>query len=801
MPHTSRRVVLATLLVLASVVLVRPAIVDADADANVVAVQPARLLDTRACDGCSTIDGRFLGMGPLGAGARLTLDVVGRGGVDPDAAAVMLNVTAVRPDAPGYLTVFPCSATVPHASNVNYFAGDVSANAVLAKLSGSGQVCIYSLASTNVVVDVTGYVPAEGAPVPVEPARLVETRSGRPQHVTVDGAFQNVGRIAAGEVVEFSVWGRGQPGDVVPVNAQAVYLNVTAVFPDAPGYLTVYPCTAAVPVVSNVNFTQGDVAPNSALATISPTGTVCIFSSAATDVIADVNGYLPPGGNRVAINPARCADTRTAAEGGNTFDGLFLGHGRLKAGATYAVAIAGRCNVSRDASAAYVNVTAVKPSNFGYLTVWPCDQPRPETSNVNYAPGAVQPNSVLAKISLDGKGQICIYSLAETHVIVDANGYVPAPGLAGIAELGVGIAYSCSRHTDGVVRCIGSHDNLGDGPRELGTTYSPVPVTGVSNASDLDVGPSHACAVLTDRTLRCWGHNDSGQLGDGTTTGDPGYGYVVRQTPVKPPVTGALAVAAAGGWSGFTCAIVDVAGDSQGDQVRCWGDNYFGQLGFDYPASTPADARRSTLPVTVAGLPAAAAPVEVVAGDAGACVRMSNGSLWCWGKVLTSSATPVPVSLATGQATDVDVGLRHACVVTTSGAVECWGAGQAGQLGNGEKVDSTTPVIASVTGAAKVSTGLDSTCVVLANGGARCWGLNAHGQLGNGTSTPPQPTPVAVTVATGPFTDVVTGNSSTCVLLPNTTARCFGYNLGGQLGAQVDGDSAGPVVWGSGKPT
>jgi alpha-tubulin suppressor-like RCC1 family protein len=801
MTHTRRRALFATLLVAASVVLVRPAAVTAEADANVVALQPARLMDTRACDVCTTIDGRYLGAGPLGAGARITLDVAGRGGVDAGADAVMLNVTAVFPRAPGYLTVFPCTATVPNASNVNYFPGDVAANAVLAKLSDAGQVCIYSLAGTDIVVDVTGYVPAAGSPVPVVPARLVETRSAGPEHVTVDHAFEKIGRMAAGTVVEFQVWGRGQPGDVVPVNAQAVFLNVTAVYPDAPGFLTVYPCTASVPNVSNVNYGRGDVAPNSVLATVSAAGTVCIFSSAGTDVIADVNGYLPPGGNRVAINPARCADTRTVAEGGNTFDGLFLGHGRLRAGETYAVTIAGRCNVAGDASAAYVNVTAVYPSTFGYLTVWPCDKPRPAASNVNYLPGAVQPNSVLAKISLDGQGQICIFSLAETHVIVDANGYVPAPGLAGIVQLGVGAGYSCARHTDGVVRCVGSNDTIGAGPRELGTTFNPVPVVGVSNAADLDVGLTHACAVLADRTLRCWGHNDAGQLGDGTTAGEPGHGYVVRQTPVQPPVTGALNVAAGGGWNGFTCAIVDTNGNSQGELVQCWGDNYLGQLGFAYPPSTPSDARRSTVPVTVAGLPAAAYPVEVEAGDSGACVRMSNGSVWCWGLALVSSATPVQLTLATGAATDIDVGMRHACAVTSSGAVECWGTGTSGQLGNGQSTNSSTPVIATVTGAVTVTTGLDSTCVTLTNGGARCWGLNLHAQLGNGTSTPHEAAPVPVTVVTGPFTGVVTGNSSTCVLLPNTTAKCWGYNLGGQLGVQVNGDSAGPVVWGGGNLT
>src|SRR5690606_34476556 len=106
-----------------------------------------------------------------------------------------------------------------------------------------------------------------------------------------------------------------------------------------------------------------------------------------------------PGGNRAAIDPARCADTRPAVEGGNTVDGEFLGYGRLDAGETYAVTIAGRCGIPNAAGAVYANVTAVNPSAAGYLTVWPCDEPRPGTSNVNYGPGAIQPNSVLSKVS------------------------------------------------------------------------------------------------------------------------------------------------------------------------------------------------------------------------------------------------------------------------------------------------------------------------------------------------------------------------------------------------------------------
>jgi hypothetical protein len=58
--------------------------------------------------------------------------------------------------------------------------------------------------------------------------------------------------------------------------------------------------------------------------------------------------------------------------------------------------------------------------------------------------------------------------------------------------------------------------------------------------------------------------------------------------------------------------------------------------------------------------------------------------------------------------------------------------------------------------------------------------------------------PAPVTVVAGPFNHTVTNMASTCVIVPDQTARCWGYNLGGQLGVQVNGDSSPPVRWGSG---
>ncbi len=73
---------------------------------------------------------------------------------------------------------------------------------------------------------------------------------------------------------------------------------------------------------------------------------------------------------------------------------------------------------------AFLNVTAVNPSAAGYITVFDCDQPRPiNASNVNYLAGQVSPNAVVADVSSTGK--VCLYTLAETDLVVDVNAFIP----------------------------------------------------------------------------------------------------------------------------------------------------------------------------------------------------------------------------------------------------------------------------------------------------------------------------------------------------------------------------------------
>ncbi len=89
-----------------------------------------------------------------------------------------MNVTAVAPSGPGYLTVWPCSASRPNASNVNYpVTGDTVAepNLVVASLQPDGRVCVHAEGPTFVLVDISGYFTAGFSPV--VPERLIDTRS------------------------------------------------------------------------------------------------------------------------------------------------------------------------------------------------------------------------------------------------------------------------------------------------------------------------------------------------------------------------------------------------------------------------------------------------------------------------------------------------------------------------------------------------------------------------------------------------------------------------------------------------
>jgi Ca2+-binding RTX toxin-like protein len=123
-------------------------------------VTPARVLDTRpGLDGLLHVDKSKVGPGRI---IDVELDNIFGSAAVGKVSSVSLNVTVTNGEGPGFVTVFPCGA-MPVVSSLNFVPGQTVANAVIAPLSSTGNICFYSSVPTDLVVDVNGWF--AGAPV------------------------------------------------------------------------------------------------------------------------------------------------------------------------------------------------------------------------------------------------------------------------------------------------------------------------------------------------------------------------------------------------------------------------------------------------------------------------------------------------------------------------------------------------------------------------------------------------------------------------------------------------------------
>jgi hypothetical protein len=374
-------------------------------------LQPARLLETRP--NLPTVDGQFQGGGLVGRGGTVELVVVSRGGVPADASAVSLNVTVTESVGAGFVTVYPCGSQRPLASSLNYVAGQTVPNLVISHVGAGGAVCLFVSEGTQLIADVTGYFPPGSGFESLVPARLLETRAGLS---TVDGQFQGVGAAARDSTLELTVLGRGG----VPADATAVVLNVTVTEPTGPGFVTAYPCGAPRPLASNLNFVAGQTVPNLAIVRVGTGGKVCLYTMESTHLVADVDGYFTPDSTFGSLVPARLLETRAGLQ---TVDGQFQGGGPVGRGSTVALKVTDRGGVPANADAVVLNVTATEAAGPGYVTVYPCGQPQPLASSLNYTAGQTVPNSVIAKVG--SSGTVCLFASEGTQLIADVAGYFP----------------------------------------------------------------------------------------------------------------------------------------------------------------------------------------------------------------------------------------------------------------------------------------------------------------------------------------------------------------------------------------
>jgi len=230
-------------------------------------IVPARVVDTRSNLGLS---------GKVQQSQERRIQITGVAGVPAHASAVALNLTVVNQSQPGWIAAYPCGSSVPDVSTLNNIPGRARANAAIVPIGADGQICVYGVLDTDVLVDVTGYMVSGGMLYQrTNPVRLFDSRQSASQATP----------LSPGAVTESAL------GSVagIPATTGALSVNITGANHFADGYITVFPCGDR-PAPSNLNPNAGAPVANSAHAMLSAKRSLCMYHHTGGDTIVDLNG-------------------------------------------------------------------------------------------------------------------------------------------------------------------------------------------------------------------------------------------------------------------------------------------------------------------------------------------------------------------------------------------------------------------------------------------------------------------------------------------------------------------------------
>ena len=334
-----------------------------------------------------------------------------------------------------------------------------------------------------------------------------------------------------------------------------------------------------------------------------------------------------------------------------------------------------------------------------------------------------------------------------------------------------GGSHCCAVSTGNDSKCWGSNtygqlgqgdtNNRGDEHGEMGDALKIIDLGSDFVVDHLSCGDSHTCALSTNNTIKCFGGNEYGQLGYETTEnmGDES-GEMGDDLATVDLGTDFVPIQVECGW-GFTCAL------SVHHNVKCWGRNTFGQLGQGDKITRGAGAGTMGDNLSVIDLGTDFNVNDIRCGTVHVCALSSTHAIKCWGDNFYGELglgdnmdrgddsnemgdwLPV-VDLGSDFISQIiATGAWHSLSVSTNGSLKSWGDGEHGQLGYGEywwkgdhqnEMGDYLPIVDIGSGLSIIgisdSAQSEHTCTILNEYGhpmgLKCFGLNDEGQLGYG---------------------------------------------------------------------
>ena len=333
----------------------------------------------------------------------------------------------------------------------------------------------------------------------------------------------------------------------------------------------------------------------------------------------------------------------------------------------------------------------------------------------------------------------------------------------------VGNRFSLCISNEGTVFSFGSHTCNGHGHDEE-RIFTPKVIPSLKNIKSICCGFNHTICLDYDGLVFTFGGNDAGQLGLGME-----HAIVKEPQNVILPLIHQISCG-----NSFSMCL------SESGELYSFGYNLFGQLGignFEEHFGTPQ-------------LISSLKDIEFVecGGNYVICKTLDN-QIYCWGdneygqlglgKIKENVSIPTKCEDCPENLVDIKCGQNHTLVLTLNREVYSCGKNLYNQLGLSKGNVAILRQIEEFHDIVRIECGSNHSICITSSGNFYAFGENVHGQLGLGDYSRKTRTPILNTFK-GDVIDVSSGGDHTFIKTSNNEIYAFGFNSKSQLGMNLE---------------